>query len=86
MPMLPVLKALLDDHHAGPAALCALLHMLLRMTPADITYRWQKPLMSLALYIMSAATSMRRIRYMSVYMSSSSFRLVSTVELGPSIL
>ncbi len=42
--------------------------------------------MSLALYIMSAATSMRRIRYMSLYMESSSAMLVSTMLLGPSIL
>ena len=42
--------------------------------------------MSFALYIMSAATSMRLILYMSVYMSRSSFRLVSTVAAGASIL
>ena len=29
-------------------------------------YKWQKPRMYLALYIMSAAISMRRIRYMAV--------------------
>lgn len=42
--------------------------------------------MSLALYIMSAAISMRRILYMSSYRCSSSSMLVSTTLLGASIL
>ena len=67
---------------------------LCRTAPADLlvqrlhrgTHKWQKPLMSLALYIMSAAISMRRILYMSSYKCSSSSTLVSTTLLGASIL
>ena len=48
-------------------------------------HRWQNPLMNFALYIMSAAISIRRMRYMvSKYVMSSDL-VVVTVVPGPSM-
>jgi hypothetical protein len=39
------------------------------------THRWQKPRISFALYIMSAAISMRRMVYMSSYLGQGGVRV-----------
>lgn len=50
------------------------------------THKWQNPLMNFALYIISAAISIRRILYMVVKKYNSSSLLVFTEVDGGSIL
>lgn len=62
---------------------CANTHINKTNNHQQHTYRWQKPRIILALYIMSAAISMRRIMYMlRKYLSSSSFVAVTWLPGG----
>lgn len=53
---------------------------------SEETYKWQKPRMNFALYIISAAISIRRILYIISKKLSSSALLVFTEVDGGSIL
>ena len=48
-------------------------------------HKWQNPLMNFALYIMSAAISIRRMRYIVSKYFISSDLVVDTVVPGPSM-
>lgn len=76
----------LTQHKRMRRHACAAMQTLHAHCYMPAAHRWQKPRISFALYIMSAAISMRRMVYMSAYIDLSSPRLVSTAAGGGSIL